>query len=591
LFKSSWKGPPQPQVGVQQQGGQPAPQQQKQGKTPPVKPPPNQASLLQQVNSQAHQREVMGNPMDENLVPFVDFKSYGQIPQNITDQFDAHGTDLNGLTNLLNNGIDPSRTFYTGLLTGAWSQAAAAAAIAPHSSNFVCLSHAGMTLRDGGIPAVAVAPLYVPFIPQLKEAFPGIKFFDARETPTLLPKVASHGSGKKVDYGHRFSFEDWNDVDATFSWVRHQGEQGGRGWKSTVTGEIRYQEAMPTEREGAAPQTATPRQPAASTPAVPAPAATQPAQPQGVQPGQKIEAPPLMPGGQEAAQPAQPKELPAGTIYQAAVGVADKHYKNMRFLLANLAREQYNADDALADVETYQERALEANARAWDGRYGRFKNNASHYYPAEAFRSPEWQKVKEAFRASRDRMADHIEEMAAYVRAIAGATKATGKTRGYGDDIAGMGREHSNAITSSLRGQEEIYAALNALDKKFPRTSKPTGRHLFSLVEPPLISFGKPLSLEARRLDNYAVYLRRALRETDSVFEATVAAEIALAQFPDEDQIDVPDDFPEPEPVGTSDGKPVDAMFALFSRSGSPETERVKAIAKEILRDFGFCMP
>ncbi len=77
-------------------------------------------------------------------------------------------------------------------------------------------------------------------------------------------------------------------------------------------------------------------------------------------------------------------------------------------------------------------------------------------------------------------------------------------------------------------------------------------------------------SPEWKKADWFATLVRRALRETDDADLALRSAEMAIAvcPFPDETEIDRPGDDPdddwreEAEPIGTSDGKPVDGEFS-----------------------------
>lgn len=155
-------------------------------KTAPVKAPSNQKEILSGVWRRANEND-LNDAMREGAKNDIRQHIQG-VDDKILDQFDAHGVStLQGLTNLLNGGIDPSREFYSETLgkhTGSGS-------LLRDNGAFVVISHPGQTLKQGGIPAVSVSGHYADSIKDLQSAFPGVKFFAAKDAGTVLPNVSS----------------------------------------------------------------------------------------------------------------------------------------------------------------------------------------------------------------------------------------------------------------------------------------------------------------------------------------------------------------------------------------------------------------
>jgi SPP1 gp7 family putative phage head morphogenesis protein len=188
----SQKTSQQPQPPTPQKTQQPQQAQSAQGQ-PPIKPPANQGQILSQVSHAAHDRD-LNDAMRE--LSGVNLKQNAPVPVDVAAQFDAHGVDtLSSLTKLLNGGIDPNREFFSSPLSGVYAEAGGYGTTVRDNSNFVVLGHPGKTLKEGGIAGVLVDPLHEPFVQQLNQAFPGIKFVAARQAPQILPKVAGNYRG------------------------------------------------------------------------------------------------------------------------------------------------------------------------------------------------------------------------------------------------------------------------------------------------------------------------------------------------------------------------------------------------------------
>jgi 2'-5' RNA ligase len=155
-------------------------------------PPGDQAAVLSRVRKAAQEAD-LNDPMGEGKGVNI----RGRVPKQVGDQFDAHGTaTLESLTKLLNGGVDLSREFYSSPL----SQAGGGYGVTVRDdSAFVALGHPGQTIKAGGIGGVIVDGHHAGSIPDLKKAFPGVKFISAKDAPELLAKVAA-GFGKPVRY-------------------------------------------------------------------------------------------------------------------------------------------------------------------------------------------------------------------------------------------------------------------------------------------------------------------------------------------------------------------------------------------------------
>ncbi|PWT92679.1 MAG: hypothetical protein C5B54_03170, partial [Acidobacteria bacterium] len=267
-----------PQPGAPRPG--PAPQRPK---TPPVRPPANQQQLIQKMGGEAYRRMV-NDPMQELQGVHMRMNA-PNIPRQITDRFDAHGTQtIQTLAALLNGGIQKDRSFYSAPLTSAYHPELGYGDAVRDNSSFVILSHPDQKLIDGGLPAVMVDPLYEPMIPDLKAAFPGIKFFSVKRAPEILSHVASAQGRHSPAPGGKLSLaepvlpnltslyftllgralEETEDVDEALQavdialavgkyspdWRPYRGAGGGRGWQNIKTGEIRYQREPPLARQG-----------------------------------------------------------------------------------------------------------------------------------------------------------------------------------------------------------------------------------------------------------------------------------------------------------------------------------------------------
>lgn len=173
-----------------------------QGSSTGIKPPVNQAEILKQIGKRSYNNELhdaMGGGK------YIDIK--GKIPPQVGNQFDAHGTGtLQTLTDLLNGGVDHSRNFWSASLDSVNHTAGMAGWSVKENSPFIVLGHPGKTIKDGGIAGVIVNGHHADSIPELHQAFPGVKFITDKDAPKLLAQVAGTG-GKPVDYGSK-STED-----------------------------------------------------------------------------------------------------------------------------------------------------------------------------------------------------------------------------------------------------------------------------------------------------------------------------------------------------------------------------------------------
>jgi hypothetical protein len=249
---------PEPAKARQQNSGQPT-------------APPDQPQILAKVRKETSHRDLhdymralTGVNLSENA---------RDLDPRVARQFDAHGTaTLQTLTDLLNKGIDPNRSFFTEKLAGGIKGNNEFGSLLRDNSHFVVLSHPGKTLASGGIAGVLVDPLHSPSIPDLQKAFPHVKFVPAKQAAALLAKVAPPG-GPEVQYE---SEKQWAQPPAgphkqkpsgppmtlatrsaaapsllerrelaTSPWIKGSSRTGSTKWTNSATGKVRYQEEQP----------------------------------------------------------------------------------------------------------------------------------------------------------------------------------------------------------------------------------------------------------------------------------------------------------------------------------------------------------
>lgn len=113
------------------------------------------------------------------------------LPESVGRQFDAHGIaqgtgpDLDNLINLLDNGVNPNRTFYSARLSDKGE-------LSPFTGgSFVAMSGPGQTLKGSGIKNVIVNDAYYEAIPELRQRYPNVNFIRADEAMNELPKLTT----------------------------------------------------------------------------------------------------------------------------------------------------------------------------------------------------------------------------------------------------------------------------------------------------------------------------------------------------------------------------------------------------------------
>jgi hypothetical protein len=158
------------------------------------KPPANQNEIVRKAFSKARMNE-LNDPMGRDST--IDFDA---IPADVGEKFDAHGLQGEAsLTSLLNDGIDPNRSFYSDTVAGGRSDRRSNTGMDLRgSSPFVVIGKPGVSLRKGGIAAVIVNGHHTPQIPDLEKAFPGVKFIPGNRAATELAKMGK--GAKRVQY-------------------------------------------------------------------------------------------------------------------------------------------------------------------------------------------------------------------------------------------------------------------------------------------------------------------------------------------------------------------------------------------------------
>lgn len=225
---------------------------------------PQQSQLLSSVAKKAQAAD-FADPMGNGKDVIVD---NWNLPPDILHQFDAHGPQtIARLAHVLNNGIDKNKTDSNGRKTWFSEQLGAdkSAKLLRDGGPFLILSHPGKTLADGGVGGVVVDDHHATALPELRAAFPSVKFISSKDAPTILPKVAPK-NGKPVQYksmrvrqtdsplGRSPFFRKKSASD----WSRQQGPSGGVFWVSNKNpNDKRYQDANPGGEGGPAQQPQT----------------------------------------------------------------------------------------------------------------------------------------------------------------------------------------------------------------------------------------------------------------------------------------------------------------------------------------------
>ncbi len=114
------------------------------------------------------------------------------VDPQIGQRFDAHGIDtlsadgIQRLNDLLVNGVDPSRPFFTAQL----SSEPNSGAVSPRDTgSFILIGKPDQQIKDGGIGGVIVHEAYYDAIPRLQEAYPGVKFIRADQMTEGLSEM------------------------------------------------------------------------------------------------------------------------------------------------------------------------------------------------------------------------------------------------------------------------------------------------------------------------------------------------------------------------------------------------------------------
>lgn len=135
-------------------------------------------------------------PSDPNCDAFVYLNN---LPESIGSKFDAHGlakisvTDqLRQLNNLLTNGIDKTRNFYTAPLVapkGVGSGLGTAGGHAYRDGSFIIVGEKSKLLAESGIKHVIVNDAYYSIISDLQRKFPDINFVRADKAVEYFKKL------------------------------------------------------------------------------------------------------------------------------------------------------------------------------------------------------------------------------------------------------------------------------------------------------------------------------------------------------------------------------------------------------------------
>jgi hypothetical protein len=125
--------------------------------------------------------------------------SIHKVPMEVGKYYDAHGVstgsvgkDLDGLINILDNGVDSTRAFHTAPLMGEnLSGLGGASDGAFKNGSFILLGDKGQLIKDSGVKSVIVNDAYYGMINDLQKAYPDVHFVKANEAPKSLEVLAN----------------------------------------------------------------------------------------------------------------------------------------------------------------------------------------------------------------------------------------------------------------------------------------------------------------------------------------------------------------------------------------------------------------
>lgn len=166
------------------------------------KPSPLTAKEINEIQQKARNKTRIEGNIDL-MIHRVDWK--------IGQRFDAHGlakigvaNQLQQLLNLLENGINPNKPFYTAPLEtnpdskdGLGAGMGTGGGTAYKDGSFIVLGEIDEKIEQSGIKYVAVNDAYYDSMERLQEAYPEVNFIKADELNNVLKKIADITPGKK----------------------------------------------------------------------------------------------------------------------------------------------------------------------------------------------------------------------------------------------------------------------------------------------------------------------------------------------------------------------------------------------------------
>ncbi len=121
-------------------------------------------------------------------------------------------------------------------------------------------------------------------------------------------------------------------------------------------------------------------------------------------------------GGGGGKKAPTPKTDSPKRIFQRGEEIADSHHKAMRSVLGGVQSGKLTPGRAADRLETLADRAVSANQKNYAHRYALFREKMRAAYGDAALESPEWGKVRDAYKAARDATDDKIGDMAQSAR-------------------------------------------------------------------------------------------------------------------------------------------------------------------------------
>ena len=168
------------------------------------------------------------------------------LPSEVASNVQAHGAPIGELQNILDNGIDPDRPFYTAPLNDSGSGALGLRDVGT-GGQVLILGAPGQQIKDSGVQAVVVNDYLAPSIPQLQAAYPNVTWLNTQNATQWLNEQQSTGLAQLTASNQEQAIISQEGVTPQAQEVSPATETQIGEPNATQT--IQQQEGVPTERE------------------------------------------------------------------------------------------------------------------------------------------------------------------------------------------------------------------------------------------------------------------------------------------------------------------------------------------------------